>query len=296
MATEKNHSTMATEENHSTMATEVKTSKTDVVKYSFQEYISYILLIVLYTATVWLLGNNNHQYLKLWFAGVMTGLLLLRIPDFIKRKYYHFFLEMCYFVNLATIFMLLFDIDIKYIYPFLHGPLLVFAVVSGDAFIPHNLPRTTSFAIHTVGTVISRRLYWHTVDIANENVFDIEVFQTCFSRSFLLYLCWFLPYSCYVFMYNGKSTTMLKNTLKLNRDRVVSNFTKVKYLFGHMFATIVALSLGTILMNSHLLDNIFVCFQIFSGIVQGAYYYYAGGKKLKWFDVFRSTGIKAKSA
>jgi hypothetical protein len=254
-------------------------------KYSLREYVSYLFLMVLFTATTWLLGKNDHQLLKYWFPIVMIGLLALRIPDFMTKKYHHFLSEMCYYVNIIAIIILINGYDIRYVIPFLHGPLLSYAIFSGDAFVPNDLPRTTSFAIHALGTVISRRLYWSGDAKLWLDMNDLisGSFVYYFAVSFLIYLIWFVPYSCYVFWYKGESLTMLRYTLKLHVSEEVSKSTKLRYLFGHMFGTMFSIVLGVILMHNWLLDDIFVGAQILSGFVQGAYYYYSGGKKIKLF-------------
>jgi hypothetical protein len=242
-----------------------------------------MFLMVLCIATSWLLGKNDHYTLKYWFAIIMGCLLLIRIPDFKKKKYHHFFAELCYYVNVLTMIILLTNIDIRYIFPFLHGPLLIYAVFSGDAFIPHSMPRSTSFALHTFGTVVSRRLLWTGDSSMLLNFDDLfaGTYWTYLQTSIIIYLGWFIPYTCYVFWYNGTSMTMLKYAQKLDIKDQVSTGAKVIYLVKHMILTIIAVSIGIILMHNWILDYIVVAIQIISGFVQGGYYYYSGGKKMK---------------
>lgn len=250
------------------------------------EYFSYIFSLILLLATGWLLGFNDHIILKYWFTFVMSILLLIRIPDFKHRKYQHFFYELCYFVNIYAMYILLMDKDIKIVYPYLHGPLLLYAIVSADAFIPHDLYRTTSFALHTFGTIVSRRLYWWGTSYAG--ALTVSSFMHYFKASSLIYLCWFIPYSIYVITYNGKELTMIRYILKLKRDDSISINTRILYLFKHMTLTALTISFGILLMHYNTLDNIMCSIQVLSGIIQGSYYYYSNGKKLKFIILVKT--------
>lgn len=254
-----------------------------VNKYTLGEYVSYLFIMTLLVTTTWLLGLNDLKLLRYWFAFVMTSLLIIRIPDFRKKKYHHFLSEMCYFVNIFSIIISATNIDIRVVYPFLHGPLLVFAITSADAFIPHDISRTISFAVHTFGTVIFRKIYWNSDPSRMLNFYDLKSwsFKYYMQTSIALYLVWFIPYSIYLFSYNGNSLTMLRWTLKLKPDETITLKTKLKYLFGHMTSTTISLVLGIILMHFYWLDCFAVGMQILSGLVQGGYYYYSGGKKLR---------------
>lgn len=183
--------------------------------------------------------------------------------------------------------ILLYDYDIKYIYPFLHGPLLIYSITSCDAFIPHSLYRTTSFIIHTFGTVVSRRLYWDglgetlNMDFKTTDEFYAS-FYSHFIKCFMVYLVWFIPYALYVFSYSGSSITMLRYILKTEDN--VSTYNKLKYLINHLLGTMIGVSLGIVLMHNWKLDYVCVILQIMCGFLQGGYYYYSDGKKLKLFS------------
>ena len=255
--------------------------------YTQVEYFSYMFSICALVATGWMLGYNDHQMLKYWYSFIMAILLIIRISDFKKKKYHHFFSEMCYFVNILAMYFFLADYDIKPIYPYLHGPLLLYAIVSGDAFIPHDLSKTTSFALHSFGTIVSRRLYWNGVNTLSLSVLTLESYSYYLKICMSIYFIWFIPYSCYVFWYKGKSLTMIKYTLKLKEEDYVSFLTKIIYLLKHMIVTAISISLGIILMHCNLLDNIMCGLQLCSGIVQGSYYY-SNGKKLKIIDLMKT--------
>lgn len=255
--------------------------------YTQLEYFSYMFSICGLVATGWLLGNNNHLLLKYWYSFIMGILLIMRIPDFKQKKYHHFFSEMCYFVNILAIYFLLMNLDLKPIYPYLHGPLLLYAIVSGDAFIPHDLSKTTSFALHSFGTIVTRRLYWNGSNTLSLDNLSLDSYYYYLSICMVIYFLWFIPYSCYVFCYRGKSLTMIKYTLKLKEEDYVSLITKIIYLLIHMIVTSGAISVGIILMHSNTLDNIMCGVQLASGIVQGSYYY-SNGKKLKIIDLVKN--------
>ena len=243
--------------------------------YTQLEYFSYMFSICALVATGWLLGNNDHLLLKYWYAFIMSLLMVMRIPDFKQKKYHHFLSEMCYFVNLLAIYFLLMDYDLKPIYPYLHGPLLLYAIASGDAFIPHDLSKTTSFALHTFGTIVTRRLYWNGLDNLSSN-----------DLSFYSYYAYLKICMGIYFAYKGKSLTMIKYILKLKDEENVRSITKITYLLKHMILTICSISFGIGLMHWKTIDNIMCTLQLCSGIVQGSYYY-SYGKKLKIFYLIK---------
>lgn len=249
--------------------------------HSMSHFMAYLFLQFMVIATAWLLGTDNHDLLRIWFPIGMTALMLIRIPDFIKQKYHHFLGEMCYFVNYITMGMMMMGTDIRIVFPFLHGPLMLYAITSGDGFIPHDLSRTTSFAIHAFGTVVSRRLYWHGNETLLLSLSDLfpNSFVYYLKSSFLIYLVWFLPYSCYVFWYKGKSLTMLRYTMKTEEVYIT---TKIRYLVWHLFNSMFSVSFGILCMHSFAIDSLMVSLQIFNGFLQGGYYYYSGGKRLKF--------------
>jgi hypothetical protein len=255
-------------------------------KYSQTEYFSYIFSICILVTTGWILGHDNDLLIKYWYTIIMSLLLVIRIPDFKKRKYHHFLSELCYFVNLSAIYFMLMELDIKSIYPYLHGPLLLYAIFSGDAFIPHDLSKTTSFALHSFGTIVTRHLYWKSDKILTLNDLTTDTFIHYLKICIGIYLMWFLPYSCYVFCYKGKSLTMIKYTLKLKEEDSVKFIVKVSYLLKHMTMTIFSISIGILLMHWYQLDNFMCGMQILSGIIQGSYYY-RYSKKLKFINLVK---------
>lgn len=240
---------------------------------TLKEYLSYNLLIGIIIATAWILGNNDHEIIKWWFAIAQTLLLVLRIPDFIKKGYKHFFAEMCYYVNILGIIATSLNYDIRYLFPFFHGPILLYCIVSGDAVILHNLSRSTSFAVHCFGTIVLRKLYWtgdSTKIFALQSLYDN--FVPMLVNSLLIYAGWFIPYAIYVFVYKGNSLTMAKHQLRI--DSSPSAYQKCTYLSRHLALTLIALVFGILLMHNMLLDNVMVGVQIVCGIVNGSIYYH----------------------
>ena len=256
-------------------------NKNIMLVYTQIQYFSCIFSICILVATGWILGHNNDLLVKYWYVLIMSLLLAIRIPDFKQKKYHHFFSEMCYFVNLLAIYFLLIDYDIKLIYPYLHGPLLLYAIFTGDAFIPHDLSKTTSFALHSFGTIITRHLYWNGNHFLSLNDFTLDSYFHSLKLCVGIYFLWCIPYSFYVFSYRGKSLTMIKYTLKLKENDDVSFTTKISYLFKHMILTILAISIGIVLMHWYELDNLMCGLQLCCGIIQGSSYY-ANGEKFKF--------------
>ena len=128
--------------------------------YSYVEKYSMVIITVFLSITAWLLGNANLNLLKYWYCLLMPILIIMRIPDFIKKKYYHYFFELCYFLNILTIFILLGNADLKITYPFLHGTFICYSLFMKDKFMFDDLSSTTSFALHSFGTIITNKIYY----------------------------------------------------------------------------------------------------------------------------------------
>ena len=67
---------------------------------------------------------------------------------------------MCYYINIIAIIILTNNWNIHLIYPFLHGPFIFYSLFFKDKFMPTDLSKTTSFALHTFGTIVTNRVYW----------------------------------------------------------------------------------------------------------------------------------------
>lgn len=270
--------------------------KHDIGNYTMNQYFTYNMLIILIIATAWILGKNDHDTIKWWFVLIMPLLLIVRIPDFVKKQYHHFLVEMCYYVNVVSVGFILFGFDIRYVFSFLHGPLMMYSIFAGDAFVPHDLSKTTSFAVHTFGTVVSRRLYWTSgaTNILSYDDLTYDSFTHYLLWGAIMYLCWILPYSFYLLSYKGTSLTMIRYTLKIKESESISTFRKLKYLFSHIVSTFCTLSLGIVLMHIWQLDYIMVFIQLLSGLIQGGWHYYSQGHRLNFYKMMTQYLVSGK--
>lgn len=105
-------------------------------KKIFKKYISIPFVIVLMCITSWIFGYGNIDLIRYWYVISLTCLLGIRISEFVEIKYNHFLVEMCYYINLISIVVVLFDFDTTIIYPFTYGPLLFSCIFFHDAPIP----------------------------------------------------------------------------------------------------------------------------------------------------------------
>ena len=273
------------------------TIRTDNIK----NYVSYLYIMFTIIITTWFLAHDNHKKIKLWYSITLFLLLLFRCISYYRKEYLLHMLEMCYFINLVSIFYVQSNYDIRYIYPFMHGPLMVYSLIYGDAFIPHDLAKTTSYSIHTFGSVITRRLYWNGDSKLWLSWNDLpNNFYHYLYWCLILYLTWLIPYCIYLYMYDGNMTTMIKYVYRLNKDDIISSKQKIQYICGHMFFIIISLIIGIISMHCWQMNYFIVACQIISGFIHGGCYYYTGHKMnffkmlLKIFIVVKNKAIKIK--
>lgn len=262
----------------------------------FDHYLSYLFIMFCSITTAWLLGNNDHVLIRYWYPIIMGLLIGTRIVNFYKRKYQLYLLEMCYVVNLVSIIIIPLEYDIRYIYPFLHGPLMTYSLVYGDSIVPHNLEKTTSYAIHSIGSIISRRLYWNGDPSLWLTINDLTFssFLKHFSTSMIVYMIWALPYYFYLFSYNGNLMTMGKYVYRLNPEDQLTLYLKIKYAFLHISFASLTLMIGILSMHCWQFNYFTVGCQILSGFLHGGWYYYTG-HKLNFFKMLVKTFLTVKT-
>jgi hypothetical protein len=102
---------------------------------SWKEYFSQLYLIFCTGSMIWVLANDDHNMIKIWYTFVITSLLGFRTISFFRKGDQCYLLEMCYVMTAISLFIIWLDYDIKIIYPFLHGPLAWYTLVFGDAIL-----------------------------------------------------------------------------------------------------------------------------------------------------------------
>ena len=244
---------------------------------TFTNYVIYVFLICEIIGTAWICGHNDHELLKTWYIFTTITLFGTRVCSFYRKDYMLYLLEMCYVVNLVSIISMYFNVGMKYVYPFLHGPLIAYSLLYGDALIVHDLDKTTSLAIHAFGAIITRRLYWNGdfSEILSLESLTLNSFLRKMQISFFCYLAWAVPYCIfYLFPYKGNKQTMIKYVARLKNDDKVTFTMKFQYIFWHMVYVLCALVLGNLTMYCWQLDYFLIIVQILSGIIHGGWYYY----------------------
>jgi hypothetical protein len=251
-------------------------SKPKSNKKLFQNYVSIPLVITLLCITSWIFGYGDLNLIRYWYVFSLGFLIGIRAIEFVEIKYYHFLTEMCYYINIVSIIVVLFDFDIKLIYPFTHGPLLLYCIVFGDAPIPDRLTRVLTFVIHSYSAVVSRKIYW----IKNYNLTDtnclisFETFINELKQSIVIYLAWFIVYSIYLLKYNGKSDTMIKYMFKIDKNTQPSLKLKLLWLAIHFATITITCSFGVITKYNYWFNNFVIIVMLLSGIFHTGKFYY----------------------
>jgi len=242
-------------------------------KKMFQNYVSIPLVITLLCITSWIFGFGNLTLIRYWYVISLGCLIGIRAVEFVEIKYYHFLTEMCYYINVISIIVVLFDLDIKLIYPFTHGPLLLYCIIFGDAPIPDRLTRVLTFVIHSYSALVSRKIYWsknyYLLEINNLDTFINEIKQ-----SITIYLIWFIVYSVYLLKYNGRSNTMIKYMFKIDKNTQPSLQLKLLWLATHFVTIIITCSFGIITKYNYWLNNFVIIIMLLSGIYHIGKFYY----------------------
>ncbi len=245
-------------------------------KKIFKNYISIPFVITFLCITSWIFGKNNIKLIRYWYFFSMCCLLSIRISEFVEINYHHFLIEMCYYINILSMFIVLLNMDIRIIFPFTHGPLLFYCIVFGDAPIPDRLSRTITFAIHAYSALVSRKIFWSEFDEFNKfsEQLTYNNFISEFTRVFKIYLIWFILYAIYLVKYNGKSNTMIKYIFKIKYSEQPDIKIKILWLITHMICIMITCSIG-ILVKYNYWINVFVVFiMLISAIYQTGRFYY----------------------
>uniref|UniRef100_A0A6C0EBC3 Glycerophosphocholine acyltransferase 1 n=1 Tax=viral metagenome TaxID=1070528 RepID=A0A6C0EBC3_9ZZZZ len=235
----------------------------------FNQYVAHNIILFIIGLTGFIIGNNNHDLIRLWFCTVMTFLLVLRIIEYFKRDFHHYLIEFCYYVNWLTILFVSLNLDIRYIYPLIHGPLVIYAIVSKDAIVPMSLTKTTSYAIHAFASIMTRRLYWYSHLVNNS--YDSYLFW--FTCSFGIYLCWYIPYCYYVMKNNTQHACMIKWYNGKDNNWEPAFIDRLFYLLRHMFGITIGIIIGTFMMYHEYINISLIVLQLLTGMYYGNKYY-----------------------
>lgn len=253
--------------------TTTNNSKPKSNKKIFQTYISVPFVITLLCVTSWIFGNGNIQLIRYWYVFSMCCLLGLRISEFVEIKYHHFLVEMCYYVNILTMGVVLLGYNVRIIYPFTHGPLLFYCIIFGDAPIPDRLTRVLTFFVHCYSALVTRKIFW----TENYNISEHLTWENFYCElvsAFKIYLFWFLLYSVYLLRYSGNSDTMIKYIFKLDKGIQPNIQTKLLWLLIHLVCVMITCSFGILFRYNYMLNNLIVIITILSSIYQIGKFYY----------------------
>jgi hypothetical protein len=242
-------------------------------KRIFKNHYSVPFVVTLMCITSWIFGYGNIQLIRYWYVFSMCLILGIRISEFVEIKYHHFLIEMCYYVNILTMYVVLMNYDIRIVYPFTHGPLLFYCVIFGDAPIPDRLSRVITFAVHCYSALVSRKIYWSENFFLGQHItwddFIVEIVRT-----FKIYFVWFLFYSVYLLKYNGNSDNMIRYIFKIDKQTIPSIKTKLLYLLIHITTIMLTCSIGILFRYNYLVNIFAIGLMILSSIYQTGKFYY----------------------
>lgn len=263
---------------------------------SLKEYFSQLYLIFCVVSMTWVLANDDHNLIIYWYTFVITSLMVFRTVSFFRKGWQCFLIEMCYAMTALLLFIIWFDYDIKIIYPFIHGPLAFYTLGFGDAAIFSSLAKSTTFALHSGGGIVTRRLYWNgnpTMIVTLANL-TLNSFRERLIDCLKLYFLWALPYYIWLFCTDWKLTNMAKDTFGIKPEDDVPFMKKVKYCAIHFACIGVTLCIGILSMHIKYLNYFIVGCQIASGFVQGASYDFTG-HRINFVKLFSKAYLHAKT-
>lgn len=245
---------------------------------SLKEYFSQLYLIFCVVSMTWVLATDEHFLIKCWYTFEIVTLMGFRVVSFFRKGWQCFLIEMCYYITAYSLYIIWSEQDIKIIYPFIRGPLAFYTLGFGDAIIFSSLAKSTTFALHSGGGIVARRLYWNGDPSLILSYADLTLgsFSGRLVDCLKLYFTWALPYYVWLFATNWKLTNMAKDTFGIKPADDVPVFLKVKYCAIHFVCIFVTLCIGLFAMHFKYLDYFIVGCQIASGFAQGASYDFTG--------------------
>lgn len=221
----------------------------------FKNYKLPSFLILLSSITIWILSINNIVILKYWYAFSMICLLTIKIFMNTKNNYHYLITEICNYINILSIIVILFNLDVRIIYSFTNGPLLLYGIFVGKNF---NL---LTFVINSYSILMSIKIYSLLYNDSINIDYD-ETFFNEFKNTMIIYFFWFILYSIYLIFFNGKPETITKNILNITNDYQYDFYSKISWLIMHFILIIYSCSFG-IIIKFALIFNIIVIIIMF---------------------------------
>ncbi len=249
----------------------IQETETKLTKQFFTFVYTMVTLIVL----IWFLGTANTIGLRILFPITGGIMLIMRVEEFYRKKYMLFFMELCYFVFVWSIIGVVGNYDIKYVYVFLHGPLIWFSIINSEAYAPHNLNKVTSYVIHNFGALITCCIYLNGDDILTLRDLPYNFFHY-FAISLIIFGCWYVSFTIFLFTYTGTGMILLRHRLKIQKDQPTPFEIKVKYSVIYLVALIFGLAFGVLSLHCKEITIAMIILSILSGLLQTAWYYRSG--------------------
>jgi hypothetical protein len=242
----------------------------------------YSLSIVL---TAYIFGTFPEKF---YMAHVIKTVfyLITRYISFKQRKYHYYMIDYCYFVNIFSVYVSLFNANNlqlqKLIFVAANGPLALSVILFKNKIIYHSADQNTSVFIHVSSMLASYCYRWNTI---HENEIGDESWVSFILLGIGFYMTWSIVYSIIMFMLLRKrivekgNMTMFDwaiNNTNLTILKKKSSNEKVRqfmYTIVHATLSVIALSIAPVFWYYQKLHFAYITFIIVSAFWNGSSYY-----------------------
>jgi hypothetical protein len=243
-----------------------------------KQFFTLVYTISTLILTIFFLGSSNIFALRVLYPFTCGLTLLFRIEEFYRKGFILFFVELCYFLFVWTAVAVACGFDVRYVYPFLQGPLIWFSLINGESYSFHNLNRVTSFIIHNFGAFVTCCIYLNYDDDKIFHIRDIRTnFYPYFKICMIIFACWYFCFSVFLFGYNGTEITLLRHKFKVPKDEQTPLKLKLQYFFGYPILMVLGLCFGIVSMHVKEITYAMFVLSISFAIIQTGWYYYVDG-------------------
>jgi hypothetical protein len=205
---------------------------------------------------------------------------------FIVKKCPLFFLELCYFVWVWSVVVIAMGANVRYIYPFIHGPLILFTLIDGEAYVFDSMNKVTSVMLHNFSSVVVCTMYVNSNDFAGMEKLS-DNFLYYFTYSIAIFGTWYIPYSIHLFCYHGTGKTLLRHKFVSDKTKPTPLKLKIIYCICYLVAMIGAICFGIVSMHCIILTYTMISASLISIIFHTSWYYCTDGDRSKKFSIMK---------
>lgn len=249
------------------------------------EFSTFIFSLYSLLLLEWFVATQNIFALRILFPIVSIIMMLHRIYEFcFIKKCPLFLMEFCYVIWIWSVVIISMNADVRYIYPFLHGPLILFTALDGEPYIFNNMNKITSVMLHNFAAVIVCVMYLNSNNFEQLDKLHSN-FLHYFKYCMIIFGSWFVPFSVFLFVYNGTAKTLLRHKFVSNKDQPTPFNIKITYFFCYLIVMVGTISFGIVSMHCIQLSYTMMLISLTSIIVNTSWYYYSNGDKSNKFSI-----------